>query len=341
MRPRLSPLARRFPQAGVARSRSVTGTLVAVLLVAALSACGADEAAGGGAPGFDALEISGDVGSVPEVTFADEMSVESPQTRTVVEGEGATLGPDDQVLVNYWLGNGFTGEPVQDSFGATSAGSLVTLGAPPAPPQTLDQVTSAAVSRLIEEGATVGSRIAGVGTPPQLLELPGVPELGIGNLDPLVLVVDLVAEPLDGPAGDAEEDQPAWVPQLREEDGVPVSWSFDGTPEPTDQLRSSTLLAGEGPEIEKGDVLAADYLGQVYGGEKPFDESYSREPAGFGIGLGQVIGGWDEALVGTTVGSRVVLAVPPDLGYGGQGNEAAGISGDDTLYFAVDILGAA
>ncbi len=45
--------------------------------------------------------------------------------------------------------------------------------------------------------------------------------------------------------------------------------------------------------------------------------------------------------MGQTVGSRVVVAIPPELGYGKEGNPQAGIKGTDTLYFVVDILGAA
>jgi peptidylprolyl isomerase len=50
--------------------------------------------------------------------------------------------------------------------------------------------------------------------------------------------------------------------------------------------------------------------------------------------------GWDQGLVGEKVGSRVILEIPPALGYGKQGNEQAGIKGTDTLFFVVDILGA-
>ncbi len=36
----------------------------------------------------------------------------------------------------------------------------------------------------------------------------------------------------------------------------------------------------------------------------------------------------------------MLLAIPPKLGYGEDGNEGAGIKGTDTLYFVVDILAA-
>ena len=54
----------------------------------------------------------------------------------------------------------------------------------------------------------------------------------------------------------------------------------------------------------------------------------------------QVIPGWDKGLVGQTVGSRVMLVIPPADGYGKTGNSQAGIKGTDTLVFVVDVLGA-
>jgi peptidylprolyl isomerase len=78
----------------------------------------------------------------------------------------------------------------------------------------------------------------------------------------------------------------------------------------------------------------------VYDAKKPFDESFTKEPATFGIGSGQVITGWDKTIVGQRVGSRLILAIPPKEGYGKQGQPSAGIKGTDTLYFVVDILAA-
>ena len=57
------------------------------------------------------------------------------------------------------------------------------------------------------------------------------------------------------------------------------------------------------------------------------------------LGSGQVIAGWNQGLAGQRVGSRVLLVVPPRLGYGKAGNPPA-ITGKDTLVFVVDILAA-
>ena len=104
-------------------------------------------------------------------------------------------------------------------------------------------------------------------------------------------------------------------------------------------LKVEVLRAGDGEKIRKGDLLVANYLGQIWASNAVFDNSYDRgQPACFGIGVGQVIPGWDQGLVGQNVGSRVLLVIPPDLGYGEQGQPDAGIKGGDTLVFVVDLV---
>ncbi len=110
---------------------------------------------------------------------------------------------------------------------------------------------------------------------------------------------------------------------------------------PADALVTKTLVTGKGATVNAGDLLVVNYVGETWDDGKVFDESFSRSaPTAFGIGVGRVIPGWDAALVGQTVGSRVVMAIPPDLGYGADGQPSAGIAADDTLVFVVDILGA-
>jgi peptidylprolyl isomerase len=112
-----------------------------------------------------------------------------------------------------------------------------------------------------------------------------------------------------------------------------------GSGEPSKDLAVKVLIEGKGAEVAKGDYLQANYLGQIWSTAKVFDNSYDRgAPAIFPIGVGQVIPGWDQGLVGKKVGSRVELAIPPSLGYGSEGNAQAGIKGTDTLVFVVDIV---
>ncbi len=111
------------------------------------------------------------------------------------------------------------------------------------------------------------------------------------------------------------------------------------TQAPSSALAVKVLSEGKGAEVKKSDLVVVDYLGQVWKGATAFDNSYDRkEPLGTPIGVGQVITGWDTALVGKKVGSRVLMVVPPAEGYGTEGNTSAGIKGTDTLAFVVDIV---
>ena len=86
-----------------------------------------------------------------------------------------------------------------------------------------------------------------------------------------------------------------------------------------------------------GDMLEMHYTGTLEDGKK-FDSSYDRsEPFKFQIGVGQVIKGWEEGVLGMCVGEKRKLIVPPALGYGDQG---AGdiIPGGATLYFEVELI---
>lgn len=126
-----------------------------------------------------------------------------------------------------------------------------------------------------------------------------------------------------------------------------VSGSFGDKPKVTidtgsgapKALETDVLVDGDGPKVAKGDLLVADYLGKNFRSGKVFDNSYDRKvPAAFPIGTGNVIAGWDKALVGVKAGSRVELVVPPKDGYGKQGNQQAGIKGTDSLVFVVDVI---
>ncbi|TMR01917.1 FKBP-type peptidyl-prolyl cis-trans isomerase, partial [Actinomadura soli] len=89
-----------------------------------------------------------------------------------------------------------------------------------------------------------------------------------------------------------------------------------------------------------GRLLALQYAGYFWRDGKEFNSSWSAgHPYGLMIGTGQVIQGWDQGLVGQRVGSRVLLVVPPSLGYGPKGLAQFGIRGSDTLVFVVDLLG--
>lgn len=104
-------------------------------------------------------------------------------------------------------------------------------------------------------------------------------------------------------------------------------------------LKSVEIIEGDGPMVRRGDTITVNYHGVVWGKITPFDSSFERhEPSTFGIGIGQVIKGWDQSVPGHNIGSRLIVSIPPEYGYGSRGIPQAGIGGDDTLVFVIDII---
>ncbi|MFC9649016.1 MULTISPECIES: FKBP-type peptidyl-prolyl cis-trans isomerase [unclassified Streptomyces] len=109
----------------------------------------------------------------------------------------------------------------------------------------------------------------------------------------------------------------------------------EGTP--PKELKVDVLSKGDGATVKKGDAIQVNYLGQSWDSDKPFDNSFDRkQPFDLTVGAGMVIKGWDQGLEGQKVGSRVELGIPPELGYGAQGQ--GDIKPNSTLVFVVDIL---
>lgn len=308
------------------RAASLAGALALSLV---LGACGSDDQGDSAGAGFDSLKIEGDFGKEVDVTFDGRLEADEPEVEVLKKGDGKALAQGDTALAYWWVGNGFTQQEALNAFQGDTTAIPVD-----------DTVFPGLVSAL--EGQTIGSRVAVLASATEAFGEAGNPQMGIGNKDTTVIVVDIMGSLLNGPEGD-DKKPAAWAPELVEKDGTVTAFDFTGVAKPQGKLRATTLVEGEGAKVAKGQTIHVDYLGQVYKGKEPFDASYSKgQPLSTEIGTeGGVIEGWDELLVGQTVGSRVILEIPPAKGYGKKGNEGAGIKGTDTIYFVVDILGAA
>ena len=98
---------------------------------------------------------------------------------------------------------------------------------------------------------------------------------------------------------------------------------------------------GTGASPKSGQTCVMHYTGWLYqDGEKgkKFDSSLDRgQPFQFKIGVGQVIGGWDEGVATMQVGGKRTLIIPSELGYGARGAGGV-IPPNATLMFDVELL---
>jgi peptidylprolyl isomerase len=296
-------------------------------------ACGSDSGSDGddtsSSDALHGITITGDVGEAPKVKWDGKLEVKKTESTVVTKGDGDKVVDGDQVSAHIWIGNGTTQKQAYSTY---DEGKPQTIPAS-------DDLNPIFKDAILDQ--TVGSRVAVTATATDAFGESGNPQMGIGNKDTVLVIVDVmgVTTVLDGPEG-KEQKAPSWAPGLVTDGDKITGLDFSGTPEPNGKLRSAALIEGSGDKVTKGQSITVNYLGQVYDAKKPFDESYSGEPATFSIGVGQVVPGWDKTLVGATVGSRMILAIPPADGYGKKGNDQAGIKGTDTLYFVVDILAA-
>jgi peptidylprolyl isomerase len=112
---------------------------------------------------------------------------------------------------------------------------------------------------------------------------------------------------------------------------------FPGEEPPADLVVEDEIV-GEGPEAVAGATVVTHYVGVAHSTGEEFDASWNRgEPLAFRVGVGQVIKGWDDGLLGMKVGGRRKLTIPPHLGYGERGAGSA-IKPGETLIFVVDLV---
>jgi peptidylprolyl isomerase len=280
--------------------------LVAPLLVL-LAACGPGTADPGASASPAVVQVTGQAGDPPQVEAAAPLQVTHPETRTVWPGTGAALEEGGPVLLHLYAEDGRDGSVLKNTY--QDAPEWRTMSA------------EALGTNLYEAlaGARVGARLL---------------HLEVDDGVPVVLVVDVLPTRAAGDPVEPAEGLPAVTV---DDDGAPtVTVPQDAAP--PDDLEVQPLVRGTGPQVEAGQVVTVRFTGVRWSDGTVFDTTWGEgtPPQSATIGIGQVIEGWDQGLLEQTVGSRVMLVVPPSLGYGGTASELA----DETLVYVVDILDA-
>ncbi|MEP7084691.1 MAG: FKBP-type peptidyl-prolyl cis-trans isomerase, partial [Betaproteobacteria bacterium] len=114
---------------------------------------------------------------------------------------------------------------------------------------------------------------------------------------------------------------------------------------PASELKIIDREVGGGRQVESGRAALLHYTGWLYDEKAPdhkgkqFDTSANRGlPFGFIVGVGKVIKGWDQGVLGMKVGGKRTLIVPPQLGYGDKDVGNGLIPANSTLLFDIELL---
>ncbi|MFS7947280.1 putative peptidylprolyl isomerase [Helianthus anomalus] len=107
-------------------------------------------------------------------------------------------------------------------------------------------------------------------------------------------------------------------------------------------VEKELIRAGNGPKPVKGQNVTVHCTG--YGKNGDLSQKFwstkdeGQQPFTFKLGLGQVIKGWDEGVLGMQLGEVARLTCTPDYAYGAGGFPAWGIQPDSTLVFEIEVL---
>jgi peptidylprolyl isomerase len=313
--------------------------LIAVPALVALSAC-TSSAGNSSSTGPSALptssagvdldvSVTGQFGQVPKVTIPPQKASPDLVVKTLIQGNGPAINSSSLSIANYvtYLWDGSSNK---------LAGNTWTAGSPD------EFVSSSELPGLVTalNGRTAGSRVLAIIPPADAYGSSGNPAQGLSGSDTLVFVIDILAtydgsSVVSGTTTQAGSGLPTVTGSTSPTITVPGN-------SPPSGLLAKTLIKGSGPVVQKGDSIVAQYTGANWRTGKVFDSSWSRKTPLYvqiGASPAKVITGWN-ALEGQTVGSRVLLVIPPSDGYGAKGQSSVGIKGTDSLVFVVDILGA-
>jgi FKBP-type peptidyl-prolyl cis-trans isomerase len=309
---------------------------IAVLLSAPLLAVAPLAVAACGSSGSSStpnVTVSGQFGASPKITIPNQSASSNLTVKTLIKGSGPVLSKSDAFVGNYavYIWSGKTHKLAQSTFQTKT-------------PQLFSGTLLPGLETALQ-GKKMGSRVLAVIPPKDGYGKTGNSSAGVSATDTLVFVIDMIKEFANNAAatGSQVSSGGGALPSVTAKSGAaPVINIPSSAHKPPNGLVTKTLIKGSGPVVTKGQTVVTQYVGSIWRTGKVFDSSWSRgEPFGFTIGAtpSQVITGWDKGLVGQTVGSRVMLVVPPAEGYGKTGSSQAGIKGTDTLVFVVDILG--
>jgi peptidylprolyl isomerase len=267
-----------------------------------------DAAAPSGAAS-DAVTVDGAVGEESTATFDFPLEIPALQTTVIEEGSGDAVESGELVAFALTAFSAETGEKL----GSVGYGEDPTLPAQISPDNPIGQVLGC---------ASPGARVVAAFPPSD----PNAGEVYVFDF------LDIVPNAAWGEPQEPVEGMPTVT---LDDDGAPTI-ELPGGEAPT-AVELETLKKGDGATVAPGDTVLVQYTGVKWSDGSVFDSSWEAgTPASFQTT--GVVDGFRQALEGQTVGSQVVVVIPPAAGYGEEGSSDNELAGE-TLVFVVDILG--
>jgi len=278
------------------------------------------------------VSAEGQASADPEAKFPTPLIADTVENESIVVGDGEQVGDGDVASLQITIYDGATGEQLI-STGHDNAGLRVPI----------DQ--RAPHFGEIAQCSTVGSRIVTVGTAGEILGAENITQnqLPLEESDTIVMVSDVESR-FPGKADGANQAPPAGLPAIVLAPNGQPGFTFPTSDAPT-ELKVATLKAGSGETVSEGDLAVMHISGIEWNADETFTNSWEGAgvPGTFLVASsdksdGGLPPGLAEALIGQTVGSQVLVVLPPDVGFA-QGAEPDGVTTGSTLVFVFDILG--
>ncbi|MFI0166050.1 FKBP-type peptidyl-prolyl cis-trans isomerase [Streptomyces sp. NPDC017095] len=253
--------------------------------------------------------------------------------KTLIAGGGRTVAENDFIRADYLGQIWDTGKVFDNSF---DRGRPLVMQ--------LAQGSIIDGWRYALQGKKTGSRIEIAVPPTWGYGKGGNPQAGIKGTDTLVFVIDLIESynSKSSAKGTKVPQTDAALPTVgTNTDGEVPEVTVPKT-DPPKKLVAQYVLEGDGPELKSDQTILCQFQGLVWDGGKTFQRTYgSGRLSQFSLEqMQQAVKGLAQGLTGKKVGSRVLLVIPPELGYGDRPPSGGAVKKGSTLVFTVDILAA-
>ena len=324
-----------------ATARRTLALLAAAAISLSLAACGNNSGNGSNDAAnntsLDTLKgvtATGDPGSKPDVKFTAPLDgLTNGAYAKLIDGNGDTIKDGERICVQTIVYNATSGDLLSSSWESKpDCSATVTKDGSNAMNEDYYKIFNGA-----KLNSTYGFGVVDTSSSSSSSSDSSSSSSGVSTGSSYLYIVTPVSASADytKATGDAVSDVPADLPKVTlDKDGKP-SIDMNGY-KGSDKLVSQALIKGKGDKVADTATVKVNYTGWLLDGTQ-FDSSWDRGEA-TEFSLDSVVKGWKQGLAGQTVGSQVLLVIPPDLGYGDQASGS--IPANSTLVFVVDILAA-